>query len=444
MCQWPVLAPDLAGVPEAELIADCGPLGALAMSDRVAGQTAITARWLARKTSPAPCRLSPERGYDHDRLRLGYLSSDFGRHAMGFLIAELLERHDRDRFIVHGYCLGREDGSDIRARLIRAFDHFSTLSDRSEEEAARAIAADEIDILIDLNGLTLGARPQILRWRPAPIQATWLGFIGPMPMDELDYMFCDDYVIPPGLAPLYRPAPLPIAPIYQPNDRQRVIGQPTSRSENGLPARGFVFCCFANHYKITQAMFAAWMVILARVPGSVLWLAADNEWSRHNMQTGACRQGIDPGRLVFADRVDPARYIQRLAVADLYLDTFPYTAGTIASDAIRMGLPLLTIAGEAFASRMAARLLHAIGAQDGITDSLAGYVDAAIRMASRPELYARFKSLFGQDAWQSTIGDIAGFTAKFEATLLKLEVGRIQSTNVKPDLATKGSLVLSI
>lgn len=420
MCQWPILAGEAVSLPEAELIADCGPLAALALTDRVAAQTAITARWLARKTFPVAARLSPERGYGHDRLRIGYMSSDFGRHAMSYLIAELLEQHDRGRFEVHGYCLGQDDGSDIQARVRRSFDRFVQLRNLSDEGAARVIAADEIDILVDLNGLTAGARPQILRWRPAPIQASYLGFIGPVPLPELDHLFCDEYVVPQALAPLYYPRPLSIATVYQANDNRRVVGPPTTRAAHGLPEDAFVFCCCSNHYKVTQAMFTAWMVILGRVPNSVLWLAADNEWSQRNLQAEAGRLGVDPGRLLFADRTNPASYIRRLGIADLYLDTFPYAAGTIASNAIRMGLPIVTLRGEAFASRMAARLLDAVGAHEGVADTLAGYVYRAVALGTQPDAYVRYRSLFTEQAWQATIGNTARFVSEYEATLLGL------------------------
>jgi predicted O-linked N-acetylglucosamine transferase (SPINDLY family) len=419
MCRWPVLEPP-TGLTTAGLLQDCGPLASLALTDDIPTQTAIAERWLTRKTTTAPHRLSPAEGYDHDRVRIGYLSSDFGRHAMGYLIAELFERHDRGQFAVHGYCIGRDDGSELRHRIVGAFDRFLSLNGLSDEQAAQAIANDEIDILVDLNGLTAGARPQILRWRPAPIQATYLGFIGPVPLPELDYLFCDRFVIPDEAAAAYRPAPLPIAGLYQANDRHRVIGEASAREDVGLPAYAFVFCCFANHYKVTQTMFGAWMTILERVPGAVLWLAEDNEWSKANLRAEAAQRGIDPDRLIIAPRVDPAAYIARLPLADLFLDTFPYNAGTIASDALRMGLPLITQCGQSFVARMAARMLTAIGAGDGITQTLEDYVERAVTLGTDPDLYAAYRAHFTLDAWEATIGDSAGFTAEYEATLLRL------------------------
>ena len=420
MCAWPIMTDMLPGLPASELARYCGPLSALALFDSVAAQRAVGESWIARKTNETGQALCPPEGYAHRRLRLGYLSSDFCRHAMSYLIAELFERHDRTRFEVFGYCSTREDDSAIRKRVLGAFDHVRFVRDASDEAAARLIRADEIDILIDLNGLTQGARIQILRWRPAPVQATYLGFIGPVPLPELDYLFCDDYVVPPAMAQAYQPAPLAIAANYQANDSKRDIAPPTTRAQAGLPAQGFVFCCFSNHYKITEAIFACWMDILRQASGSWLWLIGDNASSCGNLRRAAQAAGIDPARLIFAGRVGPAAYMSRLSVADLFLDTYPYNAGTIASDAIRMGLPLLTRTGEAFASRMAARLLTAIGAPDGVATTDAAYVRAAAGLAADPLAYAAYKARFTRENWEATIGDIAGMAAQLESTLLRV------------------------
>ena len=420
MCAWPVLDETIPGLSRRDLLDQCGPLAALALTDRVAEQRVIATHWIDRKTAPVTERLSPVGGYRHDRIRLGYMSSDFCSHAMSYLIAELFERHDRARFELYGYCLSPEDGSPIRRRVIAAFDRFIRIRDLSDEDAARRIRADEIDILVDLNGLTAGSRLQILRWRPAPIQATYLGFIGPVPLPELDYLFCDSYVIPPTVASAYAPRPLAIADTYQANDRKRVIGAPVTRASAGLPEDRFVFCCFSNHYKITEPVFAAWLEMLRQVPGAVLWLVGDNQWACANLRAHATEAGIDADRLIFAGRVDPAQYMARLRLADLFLDTFSYNAGTIASDAIRMGLPLLTLSGEAFASRMAARLLSALGADQGITTDRAGYVATAVRLATDPAAYTTYKALFTEARWAASIGDIEVFTAQYEATLQRI------------------------
>ena len=417
LCEWPIVTNEIPGLPIGDLARHAGPLATLALSDDIGVQREAAADWIRRKTFQPPRMLSPPDGYRHGRIRVGYLSSDFCRHAMSYLIAELFESHDRDRFEVFGYCSSPDDGSDIRARVIRAFDHFKSIKHLPDEQAAQLIRDDEIDILVDLNGLTSGARLQILRWKPAPVQATYLGFIGPVPLPELDYMFCDDIVVPPELALAYEPTPLYIATNYQANDNKRTIGHATTRAAAGLPDGTFVFCCFSNHYKITEEVFSAWMTILRRSANSVLWLIGDNESARRNMLRRAVSCGIDQNRVVFASRVGPDEYMARLALADLFLDTFPYNAGTIASDAIRMGLPLLTISGRSFASRMAGRLLSAVGAHQGIVTNVPEYIECAVSLAGDKCGFDVYKRLFDVTTWRKQLGDIANFTASYEGSL---------------------------
>ena len=428
MCLWPTLDETIPGLEREELLTQCGPLAALALTDDIAAQSAVAANWIARKTTPVPQRLSPPQGYRHERIRLGYISSDFCRHAMSYLIAELFERHDRSRFELYGYCMSREDGSDIRRRVIAAFDYFIRIGERSDEEAARLIRDDEIDILIDLNGLTSGSRLQILRWKPAPVQATYLGFIGAVPLPELDFLLCDSFVVPPPLAASYRPRPLYVARNYQANDSKRVIGAAETRTAAGLPEDAFLFCCFSNFYKITEELFGAWMAILRRVPQGKLWIASDNPWAPQNLRDRATALGVDAARLVFTGRVDPAQYMARLALGDLFLDTFPFNAGTVASDAIRMGLPLITLSGKAYASRMAGRFLSAIGAERGIAHTFAGYIETAVTLATDTDAYDAYRLLFTPERWAATMGDIAGFAKEFEATLERVQAELIRST----------------
>jgi predicted O-linked N-acetylglucosamine transferase (SPINDLY family) len=420
MCAWPILKDQIPGLTVEDLLLHAGPMPTLALSDDVAVQCRAATDWITRRTFPVPLALSPPGGYRHDRIRLGYLSSDFCSHAMSYLIVELFESHDRDRFEVFGYCSSPEDNSAIRARVIRSFDHYTRIKHIPDEQAAQLIRDDEIDILIDLNGLTSGVRPQILRRKPAPIQATYLGFVGSVPFPELDYMFCDQVVVPLDRASAYKPTPIYIAGNYQANDSKRGIGPAMSRAEVGLPEEGFVFCCFSRHYKITETMFDSWMEILRAADNSVLWLARDNAWSEVNLQNAIAQAGIACERLIFADRIDPELYMSRLCLADLFLDTFPYNAGTVASDALRMELPLITLCGEAFASRMAASLLTALELPEGITTSRADYVEKAIKMATDANAFRIFRAGFTHLAWARSIGDIGHFTADFEAALSSL------------------------
>ena len=415
---WPVAQAEGLAIDEEVLAGRCGPLAALALRDDPAFQTEVTREWIARKVPAASERLAPERGYaGHERIRIGYLSTDFRAHAMSFLIAEVIERHDRARFEVYGYCVGGpDDGSAIRARVAGAFDRFTGLSALDDAAAARAIRADEIDVLVDLNGLTRGARLGILRWKPAPVQCTYLGYIGPVPLPELDWLIADATTIPPEMDALYSPRPLRIEGCFQANDGRPLDLPPVSRAGEGLPEDMFVFCGFSHHYKITAELFSAWTAILARVPHSVLWLADDNSESRAALHARWRAAGLAPERLIFAPRVEPARYRARLALGDLYLDTTPYNAGTVASDALRMGLPVLTTRGNAFAARMAASLNEAVGRSDCVAENLADYVERAVSLATDPARHAALRAPLAE-TWARTLGDCADFTRRLEAAL---------------------------
>jgi predicted O-linked N-acetylglucosamine transferase (SPINDLY family) len=417
LCRWPVHGQDIPGLTPAQAALHSGPLGALALHDDIALQREVVAAWIARKVPPAPRRLAPPRGYDHARMRLGYLSADFCRHAVSFLMAEVLERHDRARFEVFGYCASPEDGSDIRARVIAALDHHVPIATLDDDAAAARIRADEIDVLVDLNGLTRGARLGVLARKPAPVQATYLGYIGSVPLPELDYMLTDAVAVPPGRAHLYAPKPLYIEGCFQANDSRMPALPALTRASEGLPGDAFVLCCFANFYKITAETFADWMAILRQAPRAVLWLAEDGHGAGAALRGRAAEAGIDPARLILAPRVAPPHYLARLGLADLFLDTTPYNSGTVASDALRMGLPLLTLAGQAFAARMATSLLAAIGLPECIAESRADYVARAVAIATEPARHAALRARLAGDAWARTLGDAAGFTRRLEAAL---------------------------
>jgi predicted O-linked N-acetylglucosamine transferase (SPINDLY family) len=422
-CMWPLDGGGIPGLTPDALALLGGPLGALALTDDPALQRRIAEAWIARKVPAAPERLAPVRGYRHDRIRVGYLSSDFCRHAMGFLIAGLLERHDRSRFDVYGYCSTDEDHSDLRRRIVAAFDHHVPIGDLSEEAAARRIRADEIDILIDLNGLTRGARLGALRWKPAPVQATYLGYVGPVPIPELDWMICDGVVVPPGQAEHYAPRPLPLGGLYQANDDSAPPPAPARRADEGLPDDAFVLACFNNFYKITPQVFAAWMRILHGLPKALLWLTDDNATGVANLRAAAQAAGIAPDRIIFASRCDPQRYLARLGCADLFVDTFPYNAGTVASDALRMGLPIVTLAGRSFASRMAASLMTAAGLTEGIATSIDDYVAAALRYGHDRSALSAARAILADGAWLRTGGNAEAFTRRMEAALTAIRAG---------------------
>ena len=381
LCIWPAFAP-FAGATREDLLNGASALAHLAESEDPAVQLAASRRYVEQKVLPLQPALAPEQGYAHKKLRIGYLSGDFCNHPVSILTAELYALHDRDRVEVYGFSWSRVDGSPLRARVVGAMDHYIRIDAMSDLEAARCIREHEIDILVDLHGLTLGTRHDILSWRPAPVQVTWLGFPGPTALPAIDYVVADRYVLPEALQPHFSERALYLPDCFQVNDRQRPIGPRPTRASVGLPEDAFVFCCFNNTFKIRPEMFGAWMQVLRRTPGSVLWLVADDDVVRTRLRGHARDQDVDPERLIFAQRVSPENYLARYQVADLFLDTFPFNGGTTASDALWAGLPVLTLSGAAFDARMAGSLLHAAGLPQLITETLPDYVERAVALGN--------------------------------------------------------------
>ncbi|WP_157879293.1 glycosyl transferase family 1 [Pararhodospirillum photometricum] len=414
MCAWPVFGPPLPGRSVGEMIQGAGGLSVLSLFDDNARINEWVESWLVRKM-PQPCeQLAPPEGYAHDKIRIGYLSSDYCLHPISMLMVEVLERHDRSSFEIIGYCSSPEDGSGLRQRILAAFDRVERVRDLSDEALARRIRADEIDILVDLNGLTEGTRLGALRWRPAPVQVTYLGYVGSMPIPELDYAIADRYVVPEALAHDFYPQPLYMPRVYQANDTQAEIGPEETRADVGLPEDRFIYCCFSNTYKITEEIFEAWMSILRRVENSVLWVLARNPWAQASMRRHAEARGVDPARLIFAAPTGPAQYLSRLRLADLFLDTYPYNSGTTASDALRMGLPMVTLAGRTFSSRMAGSLLHQVGLGACVAETLDDYINIAARLGASPAAYRPVRESLAGDIWRRTLGDTAAFVHDLE------------------------------
>jgi predicted O-linked N-acetylglucosamine transferase (SPINDLY family) len=349
------------------------------------------------------------------RLRMGYVSSDLREHAVAQLTASLFELHDRNRFEVFAYSSGPDDGSEMRQRLQRAFDHFIDIRELSHEQAARRIRDDAIDILVDLNGYTRDACTEIFAMRPAPIQVNWLGYPGTMGADFMDYIVVDPFVVPPEQAPYYTEKLAYLPDTYLPNDRKRAIGSPPTRAEVGLPEQGFVFCCFNNAYKITPDVFEIWCGLLDEVAGAVLWLSVGPE-AQANLRREAEARGIDPERLIFASRVPSmADHLARLSLADLFLDTLPYNAHTTAPDALWAGVPVVTCAGETFPSRVAGSLLRAVGLPELVTERLDQYRDLALRLATHPDELRAIQQRLAENRLTTPLFDSERFTRNLEA-----------------------------
>jgi protein O-GlcNAc transferase len=375
---------------------------------------------VTRDRVPSAAPLWNGERYRHDRIRIAYLSADFHAHATAVLTAGLFEHHDKARFETIGISFGPDDASPMRRRVEKSFDRFVDASAKTDAEIARLIRELEIDIAIDLKGYTSEARPSVLARRPAPVQVNYLGFPGTMGAPFIDYLLADRVVIPDGHKTFYSEQVVWLPHTYQPNDRSREAGAPTNRMSAGLPESGFVFCCFNNSYKIQPAVFDAWMRMLRETPGSVLWLLADNPASTTNLKANANWRGIDPGRVVFAPRTTLPDHLARHALADLCLDTLPYNAHTTASDALWMGVPVLTCAGETFAGRVAASLLHAIGLPELVTSSLAEYEALALHLARDTTALAVIKAKLRANRDTLPLFDIQWFTRQLEAAYLTM------------------------
>jgi predicted O-linked N-acetylglucosamine transferase (SPINDLY family) len=340
------------------------------------------------------------------------------------LIAELFEKHDRERFQVFGYSYGPDDRSPTRSRLVKAFDRFLDVRDVSLAGAAERIAADDVDILVDLKGYTGYARPQILALRPAPIQVNYLGYPGTMGASFLDYILVDDFIVPADQQPFYTEKLVHLPGCYQVNDSRREISpRRPSREECQLPADGFVFCSFNNSYKITPQMFDVWMRLLKAAAGSVLWLLEGNRFVAANLCREAEARGVAAERLVIAPRLQLPEHLARHALANLFLDTFPVNAHTTASDALWAGLPVLTLAGQTFASRVAGSLLRTIGLPELITTCLEDYEETALRLASDRDQLAGLRARLEVNRTTSGLFDGGQFARNIEkayATMWKI------------------------
>jgi protein O-GlcNAc transferase len=321
------------------------------------------------------------------KIKLAYLSADFRNHATAWLAAGLFALHDRSRFEVLGASYGIDDGSEMRRRLVAAFDQFHDLAPRSDREAAQLLLELNVDIAIDLKGHTQHGRPAILAYRPAPVQVSYLGYPATMGVDFIDYVLADRIILPLDQQELYAEKIVHLPDCYQVNDAKRQIAaEVPTRGNVGLPESGFVFCSFNNSYKLTPQLFDVWMRLLRQVEGSVLWLLQTSEAATHNLCGEANARGVDPSRLVFAPKAEISRHLARHRLADLFLDNLPVNAHTAASDALWVGLPVLTCMGESFVGRVAASLLGAVGLPELVTRSLDDYEALALKLATDPML----------------------------------------------------------
>jgi predicted O-linked N-acetylglucosamine transferase (SPINDLY family) len=376
------------------------------------------ARNIVAERYPALVPLWKGENWRHDRIRLGYISSDLGEHPVGAQVAQLIECHDRTRFEVIAFSTGPDDGSALRGRLKVGFDCFHDLWGQSGQQIAEFIRSQEVDVLVELNGHTQRGSLDILRRRPAPVQVSWLGYAGTTGAPFIDHLIADRVVAPNARAFSEKLEYLPGS--FFVTDTTRSIGACPSRADMALPEAGFVFCGFNHVMKLGSQSFARWMRILAQVPGSVLWLRQAGETATANLRRAASNHSIAPERLIFAGRVAADVHLARHALADLFLDIQPYNAHATAADALWAGLPVLTCAQGCFAGRVAASLLHAVGLPELIAPTPEAYEEMAVLLARDPERLGMLKARLAANRATAPLFDTPRFARNIEAIYEKL------------------------
>jgi predicted O-linked N-acetylglucosamine transferase (SPINDLY family) len=423
VCNWKAVA-RLADHAEEALRGNGGPISLiypLYYFGNEAYHLAAARAYLKANCPPVRAPLPAQSAGRPNKLRIAYLSSDFRFHPVATAIVELIERHDRTRFEIVGVSFGRDDGSEIRARIVQAFDAFHDAVDKSAREVAESLRKLDVHIAVDLNGVTRGWRPDVLAHRPAPIQVLYLGYPGTTGAPFIDYVLADATVLPLDQQPFFAETIVHLPDCYHPSDTTRSLSITPERRDLGLPDDGFVLCCFNQSHKISAANFEVWMRLLARIDGSVLWLSHMNDVAMDNLRRAAAARGIDPARIIFASRVDRIEdHLARHRQADLFLDTLPYNAHSTAIDALWAGLPVVTCTGSAFPGRVGASLLRATGLPELVTHSLEDYEALAARLASDPPLLQRIRRCLAENRAIQPLFDMDSLCRHIEAAYLTM------------------------
>ena len=376
-CAWPVYKP-LPNITQNAMLMATSPLAMLALTDDPVQQLLTAFAFVERTYSFKEEFLSKERVYNHAKLRIGFVSGDLCVHAVGLLLAELIEGIDRTKHEVVAYDFSPEDGTVHRARLKKAFDHVRPIHTLTDRQVAEQVLEDEIDVLIDLHGLSSGARPGIFALHPAPKQGTYLGFIGTTGMPWFDFVIADRYALPQELTQYFTEKPLYIEGSFIPLTKDATPLREASRAEFGLSEEAFVMAAFGNVYKITPEMFATWMGLLKEIPRAVLWIIDDNPTTTANLKAHAVAANADLKRIQFTPRTTHIEYKAKLRLADVFLDTFPYNCGSTTNDVVQAGVPVVTISGKTLVSRMGGSILRNTQNQDLVCSSFSEYKDKVI------------------------------------------------------------------
>jgi predicted O-linked N-acetylglucosamine transferase (SPINDLY family) len=434
-CQWPAVLPS-ERVELCTLIAGLSPLSAAALSDDPLLQLAIACHYNKLDVGDPPenqAKRAPVTAAS-TRLRVGYLSSDLREHAVGYLMTEVFGLHDREKLEVFAYYCGPEAKDPLHQHFKSTADHFTSITSLDDAAAARRITDDGVQILVDLNGYTREARLKLVAQRPAPVIVNWLGYPGTMASPYHHYLIADDFIVPESHELYYSEKVLRL-PCYQPSLRSRTVAPHTpTRAEVGLPENATVFCCFNGAHKIHPFTFERWLAILARVPGSVLWLLGSNDATNERLRSYAAQRGIAKERIVYAQKLANPFHLARYGLADLFLDTTPYGAHTTASDALWTGVPLLTLSGRSFASRVCGSLVRAAGLPELVCESAEDFVERAVRYgndrASLEPLRERLRA--GRDS--CTLFDMPSLVRHLEGLYEKMWQAHETGTLPRPDL----------
>jgi len=394
------------------------PFSMLSAEDNPERQMLRATKYAGERYRREPLLPPPRPKSRRKRLRVGYFSSDFHDHAVLFLMAGMMRAHDRRRFDVFAYSYGQDKSGELRKRLEGDVEHFIDVAALNDAELVQLARGHDLDIAIDLKGYTQRTRSGAFAYRLAPVQINYLGYPGTMGADFIDYIVADPVIIPDGQRAYISEKVIYLPHTYQPtDDRRRIAKTKTSRADFSLPQDGFVFCCFNNNYKIGPREFDIWMRLLGEVEGSVLWLLRSNEHTEQNLRNEATKRGIDPGRLVFADKLPQAEHLARHKHADIFIDTFAYNAHTTASDALWAGLPVVTKVGEQFAARVAASLLRAVDLPELVTETDEAYEAMILDLATHPEKLAAIKAQLEKNHRSAPLFDTRRYTRNFERGL---------------------------
>lgn len=389
------------------------PFPLVALPASAQDQMLCAQRYVARRV---PAQFEPwiKPDYGHKKIRVAYVSADFHTHATLVLMAGMFEQHDKESFEIIAVSLGRDDGGYLRQRVVAVVDEFVDANRMSDEEIIALLRARACDIIVDLKGFTMDSRASLFAARHAPVQVAYIGYPGTCALPNIDYFIGDAVTITPQIEPFFTEKIVYLPHSYQVNDDKRFVPAQPVRADHGLPEDAFVFCSFNNSYKFTPDVFAVWMNILRRVDGSVLWLLQDNQPMMDHLRAAAANHGIDPARLIFAEKAALDDHIARLPCADLFLDSLPCNAHTTASDALWAGLPVLTCPGDTFAGRVAASLLTAVEMPELVVADMSAYEDLAVALAQDAARYQLLREKLANKRQTAPLFDTARTTRAIE------------------------------